>query len=317
MSTWLDFRDQAIEDWKSSILLQNGNKIGNSAYMLQQSLEKFVKAMIMKYEISKYEPEKLTHLPLNKLWEELQSGIKNQIDKTNNVTSKATYDLMEKSVKIIEKFFRQATNSYKEIIWKESLEIKLEQDEQKELLNLVSNLKQELGPVIKKVVFDYKNLFDNELKPFIKNMPKKYKIELQQTLDELELEINIDDIGDKTMDTSTDISDLIKETPKFFDSIEKLYYVIKKDPRKRYFLDTEQFLTILLAWIFQFSDVILKTFVHEEIGRYPRKINDKSSRMWYKEKSDAIEHLRTKVPEACSRLFFITSNQPIFGYSSK
>ncbi len=312
MTSWIDFKDQAVDDLKSSIALQHGNKIGNSAYMLQQSLEKFVKALVLKYNLSNKTPNELSHLPLIGLWNELQNNIKTQIMKTNNQKSIANYALMEKSIKIIGEFFKKSTNTYKELIWKDSLEIELEKNEKNELLNLISDLKQELEPVIKKVIFDYKELFENKLKPFLKTMPPKYRIELQQVLDELDMKI---DINNQKIDTTTNISDLIKEIPKFFDDIEHLYYVIRKDPRRKYFLDSDEFLTILLAWTFQFSGIILKTFVHEDIGRYPRTIissETKNSRTWYKEKGKEVEKLREDVSKACSRLYYIVSKEPIF-----
>lgn len=315
MTTWVDFKDQAIDDFKSSIALQSGNKIGNSAYMLQQSVEKFVKALVLKHKLSNKTPNELSHLPLIGLWNDLQNNIKNQIIKTNNQKSIASYDLMEKAVGIIGEFFKKSTNTYKELIWKESLEIQLEDNEKNELLNLISNLKQELEPVIKKVVFDYKELFENKLKPFLKTMPPKYRIELQQVLDELDMKIDIKNIDNQKMNTTMDISDLIKEIPKFFDDIEHLYYVIRKDPRKKYFLDSDEFLVILLAWSFQFSGIILKTFVHEDIGRYPRTITGsetKNSRTWYKEKAGEIGKLREEVFKSCSRLYYIVSKEPIF-----
>jgi len=49
--SWKDFRDQANQDFESSKTLMDKEDFGNSAYLLQQCTEKYVKAVIFKFNL--------------------------------------------------------------------------------------------------------------------------------------------------------------------------------------------------------------------------------------------------------------------------
>ena len=107
-------------------------------------------------------------------------------------------------------------------------------------------------------------------------------------------------------------NNFIQTAPKFFEKLEQLIYFLRQDPRKSYPLDSDFSLVILLSWIFKFSSAILKAYVHESIGRYPIIVEGKSSRVWYKEQSEALNVLRTEIQLANERLNKMLVERPLY-----
>ena len=70
-------------------------------------------------------------------------------------------------------------------------------------------------------------------------------------------------------------------------------------------------LLILLGWIVNFSVPLLKIYSHEEQGRYPEIIDNKSSLEWYNEKHLELRKLEEEIENACCELdkkFFLDSD---------
>ena len=70
-------------------------------------------------------------------------------------------------------------------------------------------------------------------------------------------------------------------------------------------------LLILLGWIVNFSVPLLKIYSHEEQGRYPEIIDNKSSLEWYNKKHLKLRKLEEEIKNACCELdkkFFLDSD---------
>jgi len=303
--SWIDFRNQALQDMRSVHILHDSKDYGNSAYLLQQSIEKFIKSIVIRYELSTKPMWKLGHMPLTELWDDLHQRLEEFIEKSSSETAKNNYQNMSRSTCIIKKFFQKSTSDLKFALWKESLQIPISENEEQEFLEFIRQLKQELEPQIRSMSTDFIDLFERKIKPFFDQMPNSRKHEIQKLLDSIQLEIDLNSLEEISISNNADIDEFVKNVPIFFNRIEKLYKIIRKD-RKPYFLDSELALTILFAWLFSFSTQILKVFTHESIGRYPTEIemrNEKrSSRNLYEEKNEILKDLENEVEEACNRL---------------
>lgn len=306
--SWIYFRDQALQDIKSVRTLYTSKDYGNSAYLLQQSIEKLVKSIVIRYDLSSKPMSTLGHMPLTQLWDDLYQRLEESIEKSSNKKAKNDFQNMSKSIKIIKDFFKDSTRKYKFTLWKDSLKIPISEKEELELLELIKKLKHELEPQIRLMSHDFTELFENKIKPFLNSMPHSKKQEIQNLLGSTQLDIDLDKLEKISISNINDIDEFVKSTPVFFNKIEKLYQISRKG-RGLSFSDSELGLTILFAWLFSYSIQILKVFPHESIGRYPTLIcvenKERSSRNWYKDQKKILKELQDEVIAACEKLDLI------------
>ena len=105
---------------------------------------------------------------------------------------------------------------------------------------------------------------------------------------------------EKHLDEKTEISTVSRElfdcNSRWLNLLgETPFYVSKEDKR---IID----LLILLGWIVNFSIPFLKIYAHEELGRYPEMIKNKSSLEWYNEKHLELYKLEEEIKQACCKL---------------
>ena len=300
--SWVDFRNQALRDISSADLLYDSRDYGNSAYLLQQSIEKFIKSIVIRYELSTKSMQELGHMPLTKLWDDLHQRMNEYFEKSPSEIAKNHYQNMSESIRIIKDFFIDSTRDLKFALWKGSLKIPMSLDEEKTILEFVRKLQKELEPQIRALSHDYFELFEKKIKPFFDRIPPSQKQEIQNLLDVVKLDIDLNQLEKIQISTNADIDEFAKQVPIFFIRLETLYRIIRKNPRGLSFLESEQALVILFAWIFSFSTQILKIFAHETIGRYPTEIENRSSINWYEEKHEILKDLKLEISDACNRL---------------
>jgi len=300
--SWIDFRNQALQDMSSVPILREHKDYGNSAYLLQQCIEKFVKSIVIRYELSTKSMGKLGHMPLDELWDDLYQRMDEFIERSTSETAKTNYENMSETIGIIKEFFQRSQTDLKKALWKDSMKIPLSREEEDKLLDFIHRLKEELKPQIRKLSIDLFDLFKRKIKPFFKNLPISQKRKIQNLLDVIQLDVDLDRLDEISISTHHDIDELVMEMPVFFLRIEKLYQIIRKDPHKMHHLDSEEALNILFSWLFSYSTQILKVYAHESIGRYPTEIDERSSRNLYKEKFVELKDLENEVIEACRRL---------------
>lgn len=106
---WNEFRLQSIRDLQSCRLLYNEKDYGNSAYLLQQGLEKYVKAYLFKFDLFIGNPRKLHHLTLPKIWEILINNIRRKIGSSDKETKELFHQSLQ-MIEIVARFFNKIEN---------------------------------------------------------------------------------------------------------------------------------------------------------------------------------------------------------------
>ena len=127
------FRKQAIKDQKTSKLLFKNEDFGNSAYHMQQCLEKHTKSLILKYKISNNLIK--SHMPIHSLTVELIKKCRTQQNKQNS------YAVRKRLLEMLSLLEKVEACSYqneelKILIWKQSLGIPNSIEENKKLEDL-------------------------------------------------------------------------------------------------------------------------------------------------------------------------------------
>src|SRR5438445_6057325 len=119
---WQEFRDQAERDLLSCKILRKDSDFGNAAYLLQQSLEKYVKSYLFKYKIFSDDPKNLGHLPLKVLFKRLSDITKNTIRNSNNhhvkIMSNKFLPTVEEIIDLLENIRNPKKPSWRNAIWK-------------------------------------------------------------------------------------------------------------------------------------------------------------------------------------------------------
>ena len=297
---WQDFLDQAIRDQKSSKILFEEGDFGNSAYLLQQCMEKYVKAVVFKHKLYNGEPKHLRHIQLPVLWRELSEKYDAMLKRSRNPHVAQWRRGFAEIMEAIQLFFDSIEKDLMIVMWKESLEIPLTTEEKDKITSVKKRL-EEIRPACKKIGRDYDDQFC-KMKQFVKLSQTKRGKQLEDFINFIRQYFKFEKIEDGrlspqemfTIQTPTDIvttlDDILKKIgPGGHSGISRKGMV----------------LVILLSWIFTFQGVILKTFPHESIGRYPRPINGEDSDKLYVQHKKALMKLSNEVDTACKRLSFM------------
>lgn len=301
---WEEFRDQARQDLAScKFLFDEKSDYGNSAYLLQQTLEKYVKAYILKYDLFVREPYKFRHLPVEKMWEIIRNEIERKCQSYKK-DIQCFITALKPLLELITNYFLKIRDPchtdprWKLSVWKQSLNLELNISEHTLFDELTNEMKTKFVPLIHQA----NELFSNakiRLTPARSTQQRKL---LQQLLDDiisvsLNIEIESRSHGIGFDNTFVNISI-------WFDKLEQ---IIKKtisladSTQKEKTIQTPFMKVLLLAWLFSFREEMIATFPHEEIGRYPQ-LKDIRSREIYKNNVQNLETLIKRVSECCKRI---------------
>ena len=276
------------------MLFQSEN-FGNSAYHLQQCMEKYVKAVILKYKLYN-NPKKLGHFPLRLLWKELRKIHSDALKHSPNPRIAKWQHQFLQIADPIQAFYDLVLCDLKIIIWKWSLEIPISEEENTKIASEKKKL-EKIRPLCIEMGRDYDYQFQ-ELLQKIKQLPVKPRRRFEDFIRFIRQYFKFQKLEDEspspqeifTIQTPSNIATTLEDLNKL-------------NPRGRSGITKESLvLTLLVSWVFTFHDIILKTFVHEEIGRYPITIDGESSSDLYKQHKDALLRLSAKVDVACKRL---------------
>ncbi|MCA2004071.1 MAG: HEPN domain-containing protein, partial [Candidatus Nitrosotenuis sp.] len=136
MEEWELFLQRSGNDLKMSKLCYENSDFELSSYLIQQSLEKSIKAFLLKKKVVD-DPEELKHLPLHRIFSLLKEDLKKRKKRHQNQKHLlASYEncilLIGKMTTLFDDIRKSAKKSQTKIrIWKESLGIPLTQDEKK------------------------------------------------------------------------------------------------------------------------------------------------------------------------------------------
>ena len=282
---WQLFEDDAKDAIKSMKDEYGNGNYGNSAYCCQQGIEKIIKAVLLRNEISR-SPRYFGHAPLIQLWNDMYSGIDfskwpPEHAETIQQIGEIINDIFKKSL--------QSKSQLKTIWWKYSLGINLNNDENQKLL-LIKNKITDL----QKNMIELNNYISSKY-----NINKEIKQAKRKKHLSQELLSCIDDIKQTMIKLSNTLTlDEIQKLSLL--SFRFLKLVHKKNPRSRdmkvgfYKEDVRPLLTM---WTFGFIKLLLKVYSHEDIGRYSRFIDKTTTKKLYannkiklKELEDEAEH---------------------------
>lgn len=139
MVTWKDYLKQSQSDMESCLLLYEKGHYGNSAYFMQQALEKRTKSFMIRHQLAGASPLKKTHLPMM-----IVQSILPSTQRLVQLASKYNIDFNHDLLVRHDEYVRQAMEvmsildskrasqkSYlKQVLWKKSLHIPLDSEEQ-------------------------------------------------------------------------------------------------------------------------------------------------------------------------------------------
>ena len=283
------FQKRGMFDFEKSKLCFEKLDFELSSYLMQQSLEKTIKAYLLKKKVI-VNPEELGHLPLSKIFNLLQKDIKhrqrNYPDKEYLSNAfRHTINNMEQLSKMFKEVVKQPKKSKLKIpIWKESLGISLNDNEkqafEEELkgmqfaatpeIDSLKNYASHISDEQYKMIEENLRINKNQIKSLISKLPEIRKIEDIKNLDP-SLQDQFIHIGLELIKTSEVSSN---------QTFQNQYNSSMPEP----------FLEIILL-----KDIILKVTVHEDIGRYPIIIDGKVSTDWYAEKQEQLMNLLNTV----------------------
>lgn len=304
---WKEFQIQARQDLRSCKILRKENDFGNAAYLLQQSLEKYLKAYLFKYEIFADDPKNLGHLPLKTLWNELAKNTERKIRHSNNAQTKLMFSKLLPVINEVVKLFENIKNPKNTILrhalWKESLNLPLNEEEEALLKQTKTNLERLIPSITETSRLISTNT--GKINEAFSDPTKRMKI-----IDEIKKKTgvppdNIIDILSKissntqNIHTIEDIQKLIPRSSLSFleNAIQDL---AENESQNKSQLEIKKLLQG--AWVFQFIHEIIQTFTHEDIGRYPTEIGKKIARIIYSEHVDELDKLIEKTETICNKI---------------
>ena len=292
---WTSFYEQASRDQRGSKTLFQNEDFGNSAYHLQQCMEKYVKAVILKHKLYN-DPQKLRHLPLRLLWKELRKIHSATLKHSCNPHVAKWQHQFLQITDPIQAFYDSVPRDLKIIIWKWSLEIPISEEEKTKIASEKEKL-EKIRPLCIEMGRDYDYQFQ-ELLQKIKQSPVKQRRRFEDFIRFIRQYFKFQKLEDESLSPQEIFT--IQTPSNIATTLEDFN---KLNPRGKSGISKERLvLTLLVSWVFTFHDIILKTFTHESIGRYPITIDGESSSDLYKQHKGALLRLSAKVDVACKRL---------------
>lgn len=287
------FKQQSERDLKSARIMYAEHDYGNAVFLYQQAVEKAFKYVMMKYELAAKDKEslkKMTHKPAVAFLKKLEQQNRKFVPKNN----------AEKQVKLVsEKFSVPIQTLFKElegstisnkVWWKISLEIELDDDEERNarcylengLNGLICTLQQ-----IKNEILRINARRDNRITEMLAEAHeglKAYQIELKNEL------------------SKKPLTKLSNETQRKIDNfLKNLLYECHVNKHK---YDKEWIgILVIGMWLIIHNLTLLKITPHEEFGRYPEKIESKSTFIWYKKNVNQLKSLIDDVEKAVISLY--------------
>lgn len=269
-----------------------------SSYLIQQSLEKSIKAYLLKKRAID-NPEDLRHLPLHRIFGLLKEDLKKRMKRHQN--NKSLFLAHEQGILMIGKITDLFDDIKKPMkysktkipIWKQSLGIPLTVGEQK----IIDDWMSELQPTISRTLVTLKKivsaLTDSQIEIIEKQLGiTKGKLREFSHLftDENALK-NLKNSNPTMAEYFTNVGLEIEK------QMEKSPNFVKSSPDQMSIDVLEP-----LVFVTNLRVLIVNTVVHEDIGRYPIIVNNKSSTEWYEERCDNLRSLMEQTEIVCSKI---------------
>lgn len=298
MNDWEQFRNQARQDIESCEILRSKGDYGNSAYLLQQGLEKYIKAYLFKFQMFTGKPHEVGHLPIKAMWKKLFEDLERRIRASVNPEINSMFQQSTTIIKIITELFENIKNpknrTLKMAFWKQSLNIKLNTNEE----NITKHEREELEKEFKRIMPMAESILAKiDSKTRFQNMTNDQRQKIEQVM--AQMGMTLEDVSKIIPTIQNGLQNTTSGMPDLFPLIKE---IIKRNIK---ISDSSalEFISILrLAWLFTFRNEMVEAFTHEDIGRYPTEIDGKSSRDIYQTNVKNLDNFIERIKKACNEI---------------
>ncbi len=282
--SWEDFYVQSKRDYKCSEILARNKYFENSAYLLQQCVEKSLKAMILKLD-SRANPRDFGHLPLIGLLGQLN----NQFHRTYRHSQDKNIKIAMRQVAFIvpklQAVLRYIKNEGWEAGWTKSLGIKFSGKEHTAMTRLIEDLKIVQESMMQKIY----PVFEDYRISLTQQSGSSLLARLLLPLTTIKLQL------DKSSGTYRVVNSVNGCEVNMYELLLPpficMYNVLQNEGKS-----TEELSLLIIAmFLGTHTDIMIDTFAHEAIGRYPCTIGGKNSISLYEAHSDNLKQLSKKV----------------------
>lgn len=283
------FQNGRLDLGAAKILFDN-ECYGQTAFFLQQALEKHVKAFMLKNNVFENVAE-LKHLPYVKIIEMYLELIKS----ANEQVPQLQFNLLIHIFEYIFGFLKKLTHdeALKIIIWKNSLQIPLSDIE----TPLSINLNIEFEKIMNEFMSDLPN-FSKRYKKYV-NLDEINQKNTSTFDEKQKASVNFLNKLDSNLDSSQQSNFSLTD-------IEELLTVAKHGTGKNSFSKKETLMFnnfMIIMQSFEWLDITIDLFPHETLSRYPISVDGEMISELYVQYKDTLHELMDKTEITCNEIY--------------
>lgn len=289
----IDFRDimqQGECNIQSSFKLFNEEDFPTAAFLVQQGLEKYLKAYLLKTNLIK-DSKQLGHLQYAEI---LKEALKILTVQKNKEDEKEMIHVLEVTINhftILQKIFSNVENNRDQqiLFWKKSLNLPLTKHEE----NILKGIHTKMQTSSTKYLTTLTSYLTSKsfVNGFVKGkLPKHIKAKLPKIL--------LEYIQALRSGSSSQVQFVME---KLLNLIRPYLYGSGPQSISKEASDFMLKLNVIDT-TFQWSEYVLLSFPHSQIGRYPTIIGDEDSVILYKERKDELFKLMLSIRLICTKI---------------
>lgn len=287
MIDYQDFVKYADENLARSDLLFKNNDLRYAVFSAHEALELYLKAYLLKYQIIS-KPKDAGHLAYPAIFLKLADEFKREIRNPNTNQDK---NLWLSALQHLDNM-KSVINDMKDfqkciILWKNSINITLDKNEEENLQNILKKLKQSTTTQIEKVgSFVFTPQFESKMtkpnvNPDVKqigNIMKKYYNKSRK-----DVNADISGLGPELFSASQDFLTGKKTglSQQVVSSILKQFAILRT-----------------MNWM----PMMVYSFSHQQISRYPTQIGNSTADKLYQENKKSVEEFLQKINATCNEI---------------
>lgn len=288
MIDYRDFMQYAEIDLEISESLFEKEQYGNAAYHIQQALEKYLKAYFLKSKLIE-DTQKLGHLQYPEIINEAIIIFESQKIKENNPFTITLLDGAIEHYSYIKNMFTKVKQKQEKriLFWKASLGIELTSKEKKMLQGISSGNEHSTSKFIQLLKDAVAKTDFLEIIANAKSIPSELKVNLPKLLKEMTVNLE-------------ENSGVIKGD-KILTFLQPYLYGSGRESFSKTESETITKLSAISNSFDWYGDVLL-SYPHQQIGRYPTKIDHSDSYSLYIEYKDNLGKIIQDMKIVCKRI---------------
>ncbi|MGY5148617.1 MAG: HEPN domain-containing protein [Candidatus Nitrosopumilus sp. bin_68KS] len=290
MIDYRDFLQKAEYDLERTTMLFEIGDYGFAAYSIQQALEKYLKAYLLKFNLVN-DVHKLGHLQYFEILNEAISILENQKNVEEDEEIIRVLEATIKHFSTLQLTFKKAEKSfdYKILFWKSSLGITLNKNEQ----NILNGIRVKNDLSTEKYLATLHNYLGST--SFLTNLLKKKMPDKLKS----KLPLFIVDYLNALKNNNPENAKIILD--KFMLEIRPYLYGSGPNSLSK---DATDFMIKMkmIDTAFEWYEYGLLTFPHQEIGRYPTIIENTNSELLYEENKENLLQLIQSITIICNKI---------------